>query len=556
MKQSKHLHQLSAAALTAALLLSGASGALACTGAYVGKDVSADGSIIIARSEDISPSDYDKLHTLVPASDVPGRTLDDVNGFSYPLPDHTYKYTQMEDYASAGDGLYAAVCTNEMGLAITGTVSASGCAAWKEADPCVKTGLREAVLPALAAATSATAKEAVETLAAAVDAYGSAEGNIILVADQSEAWIMEFYGGHQYAAMKLPDDQVAVFGNHFMLGAVDPEDTANVVVSPALYETIESAGLTVKDENGQVLLAQSVCGGTRSAGNNLRNWGGMHLLAPSLAGEEFEADAFYPLLYAPDEKVTVQDVMAVYRTRYEGTAYDLSLEGQEDNRAIAVSTTPETHIVQLYADLPASCSCVTWLALGGGEHSVFLPELSGVTEIPAAYQLDAPAYNEASAYWAFKRICGLADVDRELYTAGVQTFWQLQEDALADKMAQAVETVKTLEEDAIPAYANALSQEVLDDMMDKSDVLYAGLLTTLTHNAGLKAGRTPQTFAPDLPLRAAAQAKGYTVAWSPDSPDVVTLTKDGQTQTVSLTDGSAYAVNGTAYVPASFIEKL
>lgn len=556
MKQQ--MSKLLVTGLAAALVLGNVS-AFACTGAYVGKEVSADGTTIIARSEDISPSDYDKIHTVVPASDVAGRTMDDINGFSYPLPQHTYKYIQMEDHASAGDGLYAAVCTNEMGVSITGTVSASGCDAWKAADPTVKTGLREAVLPALAAATSATAKEAVETLAAVVDEYGSAEGNVILVADQSEAWIMEFYGGKQYAAMKLPADQVAVFGNHFMLGAVDPEDTGNFILSAGLLDTIEAAGLTVKDEAGQVLLAQSVCGGKRSAGNNLRNWGGMHILAPSLAGDNFDADAFYPLLYTPDEKVTVQNVIAVYRTRYEGTAYDLLLEGQEGNRAIAVSNTPDTHIVQIYDDMPADCAALTWLALGGGEHSVFIPEFSAVTQLPAAYGVDSPAYDPDSAYWAFKKICALADTDRALYNPGVQAYWKAQEEALTAEMAQekaAIQALYASDPAAAQNYVNQLSADTLADLMDKADLLFGELLTAVTHNAA-PGRRGPKAFIPSsfVALRSAAEAKGYTVTWDAAANGVV-LEKDGQSQTVSLTDGAAFAVNGVTYVPASFAEGL
>lgn len=551
----KQFQKLSAAALAATLLLTASSGAFACTGVYVGKKASADGTTIIARSEDIGAV-YDKLETVVPASDEVGRFMTDINGFSYPLPDHTYKYTQMEDYADGGDGVYAAVCVNEMGVAVSGTVSASGCSAYYEVDPLVETGLREAILPALAAATSATAKEAVENLAAVVDACGSAEGNVVLIADQQEAWIMEFYGGKQYAAAKLAEDQVAVFGNHFMLGAVDPADTENFVVSEGLLSALETAGLTVKDENGLVLAAQSVCGGKRSAGNNLRNWGGMHLLAPSLAGEEFDVNTFYPLLYTPDEQVTLEDVFAVFRCRYEGTAYDLSLEGQEGNRAIAVSSTTETHVVQLYSDLPASSAAVTWLALSGAEHSVFVPQLSAVTELHPAYGTDAPTYSEDSAYWAFKKICGLADVNRALYTDGVQTFWENQESAYIEQMKEAVETVKTMAEtdpDGIGDYANTLAYQALATAMSESDVLYGQLLTTLSKNSGSSRQRT---FAPDLPLRASAVAKGYTVNWDEATPEIATLTKDGVSIEVSLVTDGAYIIDGITYVPASFVESL
>ena len=551
----KHFTRIITAALAVFLLVSSLGSALACTGLYVGKDVSADGSIIIGRCEDIGAV-YDKLQTYVPASDVAGRTIDDINGFSYPLPAHTHGYTQMEDYSAAGDGLYAAVCVNDVSVSITGTVSASGCAAWKEADPRIPEGLREAVLPALAAATASTAKEAVDVLCKAVDTCGSAEGNVILIADQHEAWILEIYGGKHYVAMKLPDDQVAVFGNHFMIGAIDPEDTENFVVSEGFVETLEEAGLTKKDEDGKVLAAQSVCDGTRSDGNNLRNWGGMNLLAPSIAGE-YDSDTFYPLLYTPDEKVTLQDVFAVYRCRYEGTPYDLSLEGQESNRAIAVSGTPDTHVIQLFEDMPAAHAAVNWLAFTGAEHSVFIPEIAGIDELPAAFGVDAPSYSTDSAYWAFKRICGLADTNRALYSEGVQNFWKLQEDAFIAQMPAKLAAVKALAEtdpEAAVDYVNADLANAYSDVLKKSDVLYSQLLTLVSKNAGYASSRwSPLT--PNVPLRTAAEAKGYTVTWDAAAKAAV-LTKGDVTKTVPVNGKDAVLINGVTYVPYSFVEGL
>lgn len=553
----KHFTRLLVTALAAFLLLNSVGSALACTGVYVGKDVSADGSIIIGRCEDIGAV-YDKLQTYVPAADGEGRTMDDINGFSYPLPAHTYAYTQMEDHPDAGDGLYAAVCVNEKGVAITGTVTAYGCEAWNEADPFVEEGLREAVIPCLAAATAATAKEAVDVLTKAVDTYGSESGHIVMMADQNEAWILEVYGGKNYVAMKLPDDQVAVFGNQFMIGAIDPEDTENFVVSKGFVETLDKAELTKKDDDGKVLAAQSVCDGKRSDGSNLRNWGGMHLLAPSLAGDEYDTDTFYPLLYAPDaEKVTLQDVFEVYRCRYEGTPYDLSLKGQEGNRAIAVSGTPDTHVIQLFADMPAEYSAVTWLALTGGEHSVFFPELPGVTQLPKALGLAAESYDADSAYWAFKRICGLADTNRALYSEGVQEFWKLQEEVYIAHIDQQMAELKKLAgSDPAKAaeYANTQLADNLSDLMKKSEALFGELLTLVSRNAGYSADRA-KTFEPNVPLRTAAEAKGYTVTWNA-ATKAVTLTKGSATKTVSTTDGSAVVINGVTYVPYSFVKEL
>lgn len=550
-------HWKFATAALAVTLCAANMSALACTGLYVGKDASAEGTTIIARSEDISPSDYDKLHFVVPHSDEPGRVLEDINGFAYPLPDTTYQYTTMSDYADAGDGMYPAVCTNEMGVAVTGTVSAGPCDAWEEADPYVDAGVREGVLPALVAATSATAKEGVDNLLAAIDAYGSAEGNIVMIADQTEAWIVELYGGHQYAAMKMPADMVAVFGNQFMMGAVNPEDTENFVLSEGLLDTIDQLKLAAKDADGKYLIAQSVCGGKRSDGSNMRTWVGHQLFAPSTAGE-YDTNTFYPLFYAPDEKVSLTDVMAVYRNRYQGTPHDLTLEGQEGNRAIAVSTTPETHIVQMFSDYPAASAAVSWIAAGGAEHSVFLPEFSGIADTHPAWQADSPEYSAESLYWSFKKVCGLADTNRALYSAGVETFWLLQEQAMIDQMAQAGETVKALyatDPEQGAQYVTALAADLAEAQMANADRLYAQLLTTVTHNAGLSASKTPVTFAPDLPLRPAAESKGYSVTWDAGANAVV-LTKDGETVTVPLAGGDAYAVDGVTYVPMSFVDGL
>lgn len=557
------------AALAAAMTLGNVS-ALACTGMYVGKDVSADGTTIIARSEDISPSDYQKVHKVVPhVENQPGRFLEDINGFKMPLPATTYQYTTMSDYATAGDGMYPAVCSNEMGVSITGTVSSSPCEKWEEADPYVENGLREAVLPAAVACCSASAKEGVENLLKLVDEYGSAEGNVVMIADQKEAWIVEIYGGHQYAAMKMPTDAVAVYGNQFMIGCVDQADTENYVFSEGLFTTIDQLGLAVK-ENGQYNLAKSVSGNSRSEGSNMRTWIGHKVLSPSTVGD-YDNDTFYELFYTPDEKVTLDDVMGIYRNRYEGTQYDADLPGNEGMRAIAVSTTPETHIVQIHDDYPTQSAAVTWVAPGGAEHSVFLPEFSGITDTAAAWKTDSAIYTENSVYWAFKKICGLADTDRTLYTQGVEDYWTLQEALMQAEMEQAGETVKALyaqDEAKGDAYVTELAAQMAEEQMANADHLYAELLTVVTHNNGLKSGKTPVTFEATTALRAAAELKGYTVGWDAAS-GAVTLTKGGDK--ISLQAGSAAAVKngqevelssapyveqGVTYVPMSFVKGL
>ena len=197
--------------LAGTMLLS--TSALACTGVYVGKDVSDQGTYLLARSEDQGQSDYNKMFLVQPRVDnVPGRFIEDTaTGFKIPLPDTTWQYTYVPDYTRGDDGMYPGSCTNEYGVSITGTVSTSTCEKWEEADPFIEPGLREAILPAAVAAVATSARNAVDVLLGYVDEYGSEEGNTVMICDQNEAWFVEIYSGHHYCAMKMPDDQVAVF---------------------------------------------------------------------------------------------------------------------------------------------------------------------------------------------------------------------------------------------------------------------------------------------------------------------------------------------------------
>ena len=109
--------------LAGAMLLS--TSALACTGVYVGKDVSDQGTYLIARSEDQGQGDYNKMFQVQPrVENVPGRFITDTaTGFQIPLPATTYKYTYVPDYTRGDDGMYPGSCTNEYGVSITATVS-------------------------------------------------------------------------------------------------------------------------------------------------------------------------------------------------------------------------------------------------------------------------------------------------------------------------------------------------------------------------------------------------------------------------------------------------
>ena len=557
--------------LAGAMLLS--TSALACTGVYVGKDVSDQGTYIIARSEDQAQSDYNKMFMVQPrVENVPGRViLDTATGFEIPLPDTTYKYTYVPDYTRGEDGMYPGSCTNEYGVSITGTVSTSTCDAWREADPFIEPGLREAILAAAVAAVSTTAREAVDVLLEYVDTYGSEEGNTVMINDQDEAWIVEIYSGHHYCAMKMPDDKVAVYGNQNMIGLVDPSATPEdgYIYSDGLFELIDELGLAVK-EGDLYHLAKCVSNNTRSDSSNMRNWGGMKLLAPSLVGE-YDTNEFYPLFYSPDEKVSVLDVMDIYRNRYEGTELDVNLPGNEGNRVIGTPNSSQIHILQTFPDWPAECAAIDWICLGNTEHSVFIPFFSGIIDTAAAYKVDGDTYDASGAYWKFKRIDTLAELDRSLYSESVRKFWKFQEEDMYQQMLDAAPVMleKYAESsEAGDAYVTQLGIQMAEYAMTLSDNLFAKLYTGVMHNTGRTADRVA-VFLADVPLRQWAESRGYTVTWNaadgsttiakgadsytvtPESYDCVTASGE----VIELTH-YCYVKDGITYIPMDFAETL
>lgn len=568
----KRFTRILSLALTGAMLLSGS--ALACTGIYVGKDVSDQGTYIIARSEDQGKGDYNKMFMVQPRVDnVEGRYIEDTaTGFKIPLPATTYQYTYVPDYARGDDGMYPGSCTNEYGVSVTGTVSTSTCEAWEKADPFVEPGLREAILAASVAAVSTTAREAVDVLLGYVDTYGSEEGNTVMITDQKEAWFVEIYSGHHYVAMKMPDDQVAVFGNHNMIGLVDPKATPEdgFIYSDGLFELMDELKLSVK-EGDKYHVAKTVCDGVREDYNNMRNWGGMRYLAPSQAGT-YSSDKFYPLFYKPDAKVSVLTIMDIYRDRYEGTPLDVTKPGQEGNRVIGTERSSQIHILQTFPTWPAESAAINWLALGNAEHSVFVPHFSGITDTAAAYKVDGDTYNPAGAFWMFKRIDTIAEQNRTLYGQGVKDFWKQQEKLMYNEILAAapIMQAKYAQSSATgDAYVTNLGITMAEREMKYSDNLYAKLLTTMMHNTGLASTKTPTTFLSDVPLRPVAESKGYTVTWNA-ADGSVTMTKGSVAYTITpesdvckVAGGEAitlthyaYVNAGVTYIPMDFANKL
>ncbi|CAM9101553.1 unnamed protein product, partial [Ascophyllum nodosum] len=158
-----------------------------------------------------------------------------------------------------------------------------------------------------------------------------------MVTDPEEAWVFHILSDDTstsaiWAAQRVPDDQVTVVANHFIIKEIFPDaDTEYFMFSENLFEVAEHGGTGYKRGSGIPLDFTKAFGRRPSdiphfAYSTRRMWRVLDIFAPSFGISPY-TDSFahdYPFSVRPDEQVSVQDVIRVVRDHYEGTPFDLS----------------------------------------------------------------------------------------------------------------------------------------------------------------------------------------------------------------------------------------
>ena len=401
----------------------------ACTGFIIGKDLTTDGSTLQGRTEDLEPNHNKNFVVRERKYNKAGdKFVDETNGFSFDLPAVSYKYTAVPD-VTPEQGVFDEAGFNEEGVSISATVSASANDDIQKVDPYVKDGIAESALTSVVLPHVKTAKEGVELLAKIVREKGAAEGNIVTIADKTGVWYMEILSGHQYAAIKFPDDKYAVFPNTFFLGSVDKNDTENTILSADLEKIAQDAG-TYKEINGSFHVAQSYNPPLAEADRS-RVWSGIKALDPN-ADVQYD-DEYFELMHSTSDKLSLRDAMNLQRNRLEGTDFkpqdQMELDGKgipDKTKADPVYKYPisnpnvmEAHIFQLKENLPASTGGgILWLAMGSPRNAPYLPYYGNISNTSQPYQEMSTAYNENSWYWTVSRINDLVAKYPELFEDG------------------------------------------------------------------------------------------------------------------------------------------
>lgn len=436
----------------------------ACTGVYVGSQASQDGTSIIARSNDMHPLSEPCYIKVYGGAD--GEKLEKItseNGFEYELPKDIHRFITLPTSEYVDSYAYITSAINDCGVSISATLTGYCGRESLQYNPHVEGGIVEDMFPAIVGACASSAREGIELIAKIIDEKGSGEDNIIMISDQKECWYMEIYAGHQYCAVRAPEDCVCALGNEFMLETVD-KDNPDVIYSKELFSLPEQHGFANYDADGKMNLFNTYVGKNNFTDySHLRTWEGHRRFSPSTAGE-YSNQVKYPLFYKPDNKVSLQNVMDFFRDRYQGTRFYLD-KNNHQYRPIATESQVRTHILQTYKDVPAHMACCQWLSWSNAEFSTYFPisNLQSQFDPSYTYNINSYDFDEQNAYTNFKTLNTLCDQKRDQVGPQIQSYWKLFENYEQKAFAQVIEKIKD------SSQSNVKAQSTINDFCTSTE---------------------------------------------------------------------------------------
>ena len=434
---------------------------LSCTSIMVGKQASADGSVITSHTCD---SWYRTWMQVVPAHDYDRDTVTaiyDGRMHTQSAQDSTKMYRkgvipQVRHTFRYLDTAYP--CLNEKQLGI-GETTISGRDTLRN-----KNGMfMIEELQRMALERCSTAREAIRLMGALVKRYGYGDsGECLTIADKNEVWIFEIFGegpkktGGVWAAVRIPDDEIAVSANISRISTLHLDDPNHYMASNNVYDVARK--LKLWDGKEEFCFWKVYSGGNyfgEKKNYSVREWFIMNELAPSLHLSDTVENL--PLSVRPDEKVSTERVMRLLGSYYEGT--DKNLSGRhklpnpkrKDKAGNVVATEPDSivspfsnpwmrpdeinmyyamgdsvmknirtvsvpwcaysTVIQLRAWLPDEVGGVAWIALDNPGESPRFPIFCGTTQLPSLLQTCGQHTDrDDAALWHYRKANRLATV--------------------------------------------------------------------------------------------------------------------------------------------------
>ena len=562
----KWLFKLSLVAMT--FLLLPVQAVQACCGFIIGRQLTKDGTTLFGRTEDYpyypNGGKHNKNFVVVDAKNYKeGDQLEDEsNGFTYPHAASEMKYTATYDSArgDGSNGAFGEHGFNEAGVSMTSTVTAIPNKKVLKTDPLTEKGIPEAAMLDVVLPRVKSAREGVEFLAKVIEEKGSAEGNVVVFADQKETWYMEILSGHQYVAVKVPEDKYAVFANTYYLGHVDLNDKENVIASKDVEKVAKESGNYKTDKDGNFHIAKSYGPEKYAEGDRSRTYAGITLLDPN-AKVTYEDDEYelFRTPTDPNKKYTLEDAFALQRNRFEhlngrfvpDDQIGVKKQGDDGSNdtvrkdqykyALGNENVIDAHVYQINPNLPKTFGGTVWLGMGPSRNTPYVPFYGNVKDTYKAFKPQTTTYDPNSWYWTVWHIDQMAINNQDLFGKSIQNHWKALEEQLI--IEQKVSDSKYAALKADEAAAKAAEDQVTEDALARSERLFKQFKQYESElSATLKeAGRTDDPYRASLP----DDYKEPTDATTTTAPSTEPST-DTTTTTAPSTEPSTNATTTTA----------
>ena len=455
-----------------------------CTTIIVGQEQTADGSMIVARSEDWDAMEAKNYEIFEGTDNGPREFVAKDSPFRCELPEKALGYSALSPYNLHGHWGSAGFNTAGVGMSATESIFSSD--EVLKHDPLVENGVAENSVFNITLPYVHTAREGVERLGMLIEKYGIAEGFGIGFVDSKEIWYLETACGHRWLACRMPKDQYFVTGNQSRFRTYDPNDKENYLASADLIEFAEKHGL-YNPAQGAFDFHEAYARDIKldTTYNYPRVWGLQQFFSPEIKNDVTKNT--FPVFAKAAHKVTLTELRTAFRFHYDNTEHDpyLNSNPKEPYRPVSIFRTTQTHLLQVRPELPQAIGCVNYVAMGMADLGVFLPLYQGITSYPEAYTKGNGESSDDSAYWKFRKIMVLGMTNYNKYAPVIK-------EAYAKFEAETDQRQREMEEEYLRIYKTqplhaqdllqAFSDKILNSALDLADRLQEKLFTLMTQD--------------------------------------------------------------------------
>lgn len=455
-----------------------------CTTIIIGQEQTADGSMIVARSEDWDAMEAKNYEIFEDTDNGPREFVAKDSPFRCELPEKALGYSALSPYNLHGHWGSAGFNTAGVGMSATESIFSSD--EVLKHDPLVENGVAENSVFNITLPYVRTAREGVERLGMLIEKYGIAEGFGIGFVDSKEIWYLETACGHRWLACRMPKDQYFVTGNQSRFRTYDPNDKENYLASADLIEFAEKHGL-YNPAQGAFDFHEAYARDIKldTTYNYPRVWGLQQLFSPEIKNDVTKNT--FPVFAKAAHKVTLTELRTAFRFHYDNTEHDpyLNSNPKEPYRPVSIFRTTQTHLLQVRPELPQAIGCVNYVAMGMADLGVFLPLYQGITSYPEAYTKGNGESSDDSAYWKFRKIMVLGMTNYNKYAPIIK-------EAYAKFEAETDQRQREMEEEYLRIYKTqplhaqdllqAFSDKILNSALDLADRLQEKLFTLMTQD--------------------------------------------------------------------------